>query len=781
MDAAGSNTTTNNSNDNLITRQNEELRRSIDKALPSVPSSDEDLSNTNKPAAVEDDDSDDDKPLRPAVSGTSTADGPSTTLKELEWLFEEEDPADKDNASLEDDFLDDDFDQITFDEVDDRISAFQEDAFVREALEKGMDLREYALQIEEERESVQRDLENDYVQQIRSFVELHSEVQSCDEVLGRMEELLSVFQSDLGNISGEIKSLQERSSRMSVKLRNRKGVETKLSKALQGMVIPPYSIKKITEGEVDEVWLQYLLAINQQMRFVKANQNKPIKALRNVGPELEKLRLKAASTIRDFFIERINALLVPNTNVQIMQQSVFLKYKELHQFVIERHHDAATEIRQTYVNALKWYFNNHFERYSKGLTKLQARTDKSDLIGVEEHGRKGLFSSTKVALKDKTNVFALGDRIDALKMTDQGVILVHVAEDKDQKFQFEQLFRSFNLTLIDNASSEYLFIYEFFSSRDTKKSADTAKSVFQQIFDPTEKVGLTFTKGYIENSYDAVGILLCIRINTQLALELQRRRVPALEGYTNSTNMTLWPRFQHVMTLHVESLKRMAATKSVISAVKDIHPHYITRRYAEFAASLLVLNEGYDDAILINSVQKMRNEFEGLLARMSNEFSEPTRRIAFLINNYDVIVSVFQEAHNRALESELEHVRQLLSIHTGAFVDEQLKPFFGSMVDCVKRSEQSKNMAQPEKGEMQRISHEFAQTWRQSLTSINSSVIQYFSNFKNGTMVLHAVLGQLIVYYTKFLDILEQRGISGVQPVGVQTVMVEIKKFRSTF
>ena len=153
------------------------------------------------------------------------------------------------------------------------------------------------------------------------------------------------------------------------------------------------------------------------------------------------------------------------------------------------------------------------------------------------------------------------------------------------------------------------------------------------------------------------------------------------------------------------------------------------------------------------------------------------------------------------MESELEHVRQLLSIHTGAFVDEQLKPHFGSMIDCVKRADQSKNMAQPEKGsvawnnqykkirsnclfhlgDLQRISHEFAQTWRQNLTSINASVIQYFSNFKNGTTVLHAVLGQLIVYYTKFLDILEQRNIGGVQPVGVQTVMVEIKKFRSTF
>lgn len=109
------------------------------------------------------------------------------------------------------------------------------------------------------------------------------------------------------------------------------------------------------------------------MRFVKANQHRPIKALRNVGPELEKLRLKAAATIRDFFISRIQLLCVPNANIQIMQQSVFLKYKELHLFVLERHHEAAREIRQTYMNSLRWYFSNHFERYSKGLVKLQVR------------------------------------------------------------------------------------------------------------------------------------------------------------------------------------------------------------------------------------------------------------------------------------------------------------------------------------------------------------------------------------------------------------------------
>src|SRR3954471_16211448 len=90
------------------------------------------------------------------------------------------------------------------------------------------------------------------------------------------------------------------------------------------------------------------------------------------------------------------------------------------------------------------------------------------------------------------------------------------------------------------------------------------------------------TKNIVDASYDAIGILLCIRINMQLALELQRRRVPTLENYTNATNMLLWPRFQNIMDLHVESVKKMQHSRNIIAAVKDVHPHYVTRRYAEF-------------------------------------------------------------------------------------------------------------------------------------------------------------------------------------------------------
>lgn len=77
--------------------------------------------------------------------------------------------------------------------------------------------------------------------------------------------------------------------------------------------------------------------------------------------------------IREFLLTKIKSFRTPNTNVQIMQHSVLLKYKELNQFVMERHTDVATEIRQTYANTLRWYFSNQFEHYAAGLEKLQVR------------------------------------------------------------------------------------------------------------------------------------------------------------------------------------------------------------------------------------------------------------------------------------------------------------------------------------------------------------------------------------------------------------------------
>ncbi|KAG0288289.1 Vacuolar protein sorting-associated protein 52 [Linnemannia gamsii] len=691
-------------------------------------------------------------------------------------------------------------DDLAFEQVGDRISEFQEDEFVKQALAKGMDLREYAHHIESELDIVGQDHEDDYVHQSQAFVDLHGQIKSCDEILETMENLLSIFQTDLGNISTEIQTLQTKSVSMSIQLKNRMAVENHLNELLEGILVTPQLIRKIYDGEVDDTWLAALGDLNSKMYHAKARQGRHIRALKEVGPELERLRIKTVEKIREFLLAKIKSFRIPNTNVQIMQHSVLLKYKELNQFVMERHSEVAAEIRQTYANTLRWYFSNQFENYAAGLEKLQSVVgDKHEMLCTDESARKGLFGTAK-ALHQKTNVFAVGSRLDTLKNQEAGLILIHVANEKNLKYPYEALFRSFNLALIDNASSEYLFLVEYFSKR-LQPDIDGIQAVFSQIFEPTLKLGLANVKEYADSSFDAIGILLCLRVNHQLAKELERRRIPMLDKYGDAIHMALWPRFQIIVDMHIESVRK-AKTKI---KPKNVHPHWIARRYGEFACSLLMLNDEQTD--VMPRLALLRLETSSLFEIMSKTFPETKSRLIFLINTFDLVLTLLADVRTSGVEAESDHWKLALHQSIALFVEEELKPYFGELISFIRMVEITGGVSKVQLDHFERASYGFSNTWRQSLLSINTSVIQHFSSFKNGTLVLHQVLGQLIVYYTRFHSLLDEKlqelgGLSvgqtgggngqntaiatstrgwSHQPVGIQTVMVEVKKFRSNF
>lgn len=48
----------------------------------------------------------------------------------------------------------------------------------------------------------------------------------------------------------------------------------------------------------------------------------------------------------------------------------------------------------------------------------------------------------------------------------------------------------------------------------------------------------------VQETFDLVGLLLQIRINSAHQLIMNRRRVPCLDGYLDRVNLLLWPRFK---------------------------------------------------------------------------------------------------------------------------------------------------------------------------------------------------------------------------------------------
>ncbi len=56
----------------------------------------------------------------------------------------------------------------------------------------------------------------------------------------------------------------------------------------------------------------------------------------------------------------------------------------------------------------------------------------------------------------------------------------------------------------------------------------------------------------VQETFDLVGLLLMIRINSHHQLIMNKRRIPCLDDYLDRTNLLLWPRFK-VSTLDARS------------------------------------------------------------------------------------------------------------------------------------------------------------------------------------------------------------------------------------
>jgi hypothetical protein len=266
------------------------------------------------------------------------------------------------------------------------------------------------------------------------------------------------------------------------------------------------------------------------------------------------------------------------------------------------------------------------------------------------------------------DAFSIGRRTEAIKTSSSSALSSYLAEEDKQTHYLEHPFRSFNLALIDNASFEYSFLSSFFAPT---QNFHAISRTFEAIFALTFNYGQTLTKSLVENSVDALGILLCVRLNQHFAFELQRRKVPAMEGYVNATNMLLWPRFQMVIDIHCESLRRATSALSgrpVTSTLltgssfnaQSTAPHQLTQRVASFLHGILSLSsEAGDDEPVANSLGRLRGDYEAFMTKLSKGVSDQRKRERFLFNNYSLVGTILEGTQGRLADENRTHFEKL--------------------------------------------------------------------------------------------------------------------------
>ncbi|VFQ77342.1 unnamed protein product [Cuscuta campestris] len=665
---------------------------------------------------------------------------------------------------------------ISLEGLEEELEECKNDDVVANILSKGMKLREYTKGVENNLRQVELDSIQDYIKESDNLVSLHDQIRDCDTILSQMEALLSGFQTEIGSISSDIKILQEKSMDMGLRLKNRKVAEAKLSKFVEDIIVPPRMIDIVADGEVNDEYMRTLEILSKKLKFVEVDPMvKTSQALNDVQPELEKLRQKAVSKVFDFMVQKLYALRKPKTNIQILQQSVLLKYKCIISFLKEHGKEVYLEVRAAYIDTMNKVLSAQFRAYIQALEKLQLDiATSSDLIGVETRSS-GLFSRGREPLKNRSAVFALGERINVLKEIEEPPLIPHIAEAGSKKYPYEVLFRSLQKLLLDTASSEYLFCDDFFGEQ----------SVFYDIFSGPFAVIDEHFNSILPNSYDAIGLMLMIRIVHQHQLVMSRRRIPCLDSFLDKVNIALWPRFKIVFDLHLSSLRNANIR---ILWEDDVHPHYVMRRYAEFTASLIHLNGEYRDGQIELNMERLRMAVDDLLVKLAKMFPKQKLQTVFLINNYDMTISVLKEAGPEGGKIQ-QHFEDLLKNNTSIFVEELLLEHFSDLIKFVKTRASEDPRSGSERppvmaSEVEPIVKDFASRWKSAIELMHNDVITSFSNFLCGMDILRAALTQLLLYYTRLSDSMKR--ISGGTAlnkdlVSISSIMYEVKKFSRTF
>ncbi|CAG5888334.1 unnamed protein product [Menidia menidia] len=689
-----------------------------------------------------------------AGSDVNTAGNPT----EIAMAYLQDEKTDGDIANLNLGDLDLTTDEFILDEVDIHIQANLEDDLVKEALKTGVDLRQYSKQVEAELQRIEQASIKDYIKESRNIALLHNQITACDSILERMEGMLSGFQSDLSSISSEIQTLQQQSVSMNIRLKNRQAVRSHLSQLVDELVVPEAMISTILDSPVTEQeFLEQLHELNNKINFAKELSFRETLACSDIQDIVDRLKLKAVSKIREFILQKIYSFRKPMTNYQIPQNTL-LKYRFFYQFLLANERTVAKEIRDEYVDTMSKIYYSYFKSYSGRLLKVQ----------YEE---------------SRNTIFTLGQRGAILSPAElEGPILVpHTAQRGDSRYPYETLFRSQHYALLDNGCREFLFLSDFFMV-----TGNSALDLFNSIMGKTLSMFLKSMSTYVSDCYDSIAVFLCIHIVLRFRAITAKRTIPALDKYWEAVLELLWPRFELILEMNIHSIRNTDPQKL---GVLDTRPHYITRRYAEFSSAIVSINQTFPNERTNALLGQLQVEVENFVLKMAAEFPSRRDQLIFLINNYDMMLSVLME---RAADDskEVEGFQQLLLARTQEFIEEILSPPFGGMIAFVKEAE-----ALMEKGQLDRLKNEearitqlvrgFSSTWKQSVESMSQDVMRSFTNFKNGTSIIQGALTQLIQYYHGFHKVLNQPTFRSLavrsELINLHHLMVEVKKHKPNF
>ncbi|KAH9249485.1 hypothetical protein BASA81_010364 [Batrachochytrium salamandrivorans] len=649
------------------------------------------------------------------------------------------------------------------------LEELQSDPKVRDALFSGVELNSYAADIHRQLQTLVSNSIPDYIKEAPETRALNKEIEECDSVLASIENILLEFQRDLGGISEEIRFLQDESHTMGVKLRNYRDVEERLSYFLEHVTLPHDLVREVCDTkdithEFTEVTLRRL---HERMQFVHdANFENPLlpmapvntAAAQDIGPELEKLKSRAAQRLKKFFLQRVQLLRSPNTNVQIIQKDL-LEFRFGFEFLSRHAPHVAEEIKQAYAECMRTILFQLFKTYFTYMLRLVGKP------GNDQH-------------------MTLGQRDKEIGLANDPPLILHLLP-KNKQLIFESVFRSVQKHLVDSSTSEYLFLLEFFGTNRSNFTGTTGE-MFDQVFSKTLQYVLDQVDLFLGVNQDVVAQLLLIKMS-QTHRELMRTRtVDALDTYFDTLEQKLWPSAKRLIDANIKSLMQPDPRKMFGNAITP-HTQLWTKKYALFASNVYCvaaeLGE-HSDGSIPRALDIARQKAMELLERMMMIQPDRKSQSVFMINNLDNILNTFHEV-GRAQAVDVSAFEEALGNYKQQYVEEELQSCgFGRMIRFIKSGEKPpKPMVGSGGGgdkEVKDLISDFEANWRSGMDLVSTNVATNFANLHTGKQVLGMCLSQLCLYYQRFRELVQDHEViktTKIRLVEMSTLFAEVEKY----
>ncbi|EDL06695.1 mCG142042, partial [Mus musculus] len=154
------------------------------------------------------------------------------------------------------------------------------------------------------------------------------------------------------------------------------------------------------------------------------------------------------------------------------------------------------------------------------------------------------------SLKSRNTIFTLGTRgaVISLAELESPILVPHTAQRGEQRYPFKALFCSQHYALLDNSCREYLFVCKFFIM-----SGWAAHGLFHALMGRTLSMTLKHLESYLADCSPRV--FLCIHIVPRFHNLAGKRDVPALNRYWEQVLALLWPRFELILEMNVQSVR----------------------------------------------------------------------------------------------------------------------------------------------------------------------------------------------------------------------------------